>query len=222
MERRVYVGAVGAIFLGFAGCLTNDESSAPDGPKGNDDETSNGGDERNSGDEGATDFDPAVDVRTKLGRADPVSIEAEPEREYEYLEDDDAVHIEYDTGETSDIPFDEWGTLRALEAGAEYVRNIVGENDWKGVYVSQRLTESRYIDANSNESEFDRDFDVSISVDLVTTYARDGTKIREPSVEFDVVSNAIPRKIEVTMLFPERDYTAVFPIICHRSWGKED
>lgn len=47
-------------------------------------------------------------------------------------------------------------------------------------------------------------------------YDRNGDHVETPSVSWDALVDAVPRAIAVTMLFPERGYTAVLPVLCEQ------
>jgi len=46
---------------------------------------------------------------------------------------------------------------------------------------------------------------------------RDGEITIEPSVSFQAIVNPTPRTIDVTMLFPEREYSTILPAVCKRT-----
>jgi hypothetical protein len=226
--------------VGLAGCLANDGSSASDEPEnggeggGNgtdknnnessaNDESKDEGEEGNNGTDETNDFEPDIEEKIKLGQADPVSTEAEPEREYEYLEEDDAVLIEYNTGRTNRMPFDEWGTRRAVAAGADYIQQRLEQKEWGSeISFARGVVELTDLEGDVDESEFDRDIRLGIKLNYYIGYSRDGEKQFEPEVDFSKVVDATPRKIEVTMLFPEQEYTAVLPVICRRNVSQEE
>lgn len=203
MNRRRILSGIGVAFSSsFAGCLASDSLM------------------RGNGD----DFEPDVEPATRLGSAEQDSIEAKPEREYEYNEEHDTVHITYDSGRTNEMSFDEWGTRRATSAAESHIHSLLEKEQLleTGVSVGSGVAEVDELDENTSESEFDRAVSLGPIVRHSTLYSRDGTLIFEPEVEFETVVATTPRSIEVTMLFNEREYTAVLPVVCRRDWMQED
>ncbi|WP_226011030.1 hypothetical protein [Halomicrobium salinisoli] len=168
--------------------------------------------------------DPDFDPSYRLGGAPPAAVEAEPVQEYEYLPEEDRVRIQYDSGETTTHPFDEWGSMRAAEHAADHVASILDDESLLGDGVSVGwgrldLSEIDWAGERSTptEEEFDRDADFGPSVTHLHHYDRDGDLLSEPEVSFDSVVEATPRTTEVTVLFPELEYTATFPVLCERT-----
>lgn len=167
--------------------------------------------------------DPCADFESisRLGSAAGVSIEADPEREYEYLEDEDRVRYEYDHGGTNEMAFDEWGTRRATEVAASHVASVLDEKDLEesGIAVGYGTVDRDDLDGADGDpesTEFDRAIPFGVSVDHVTSYSRGGTRLTAPEIDFQSLVQATPKSITVTMRFDEREYTAVLPVICER------
>lgn len=211
MNRRTVLAVAGGMLsAGFAGCLDTSRLSR------------RGGDASES--ENAGEFEPDIEPETRLGGEEQVSIEAEPEREYEYIEADDSVRITYDSGRTNEMSFDEWGTRRATAAAASHVRSSL-ENDGllgTGVHVATGVAEVDALEDPADEPAFDRAIPLGVIVSHSTLYSRDGERRSEPDVAFDAVVAATPRSLEVTMSFEERPYTAVVPGFCRRVRKRED
>jgi hypothetical protein len=156
------------------------------------------------------------------GGAPPVSIEAEPEREYEYLEDEDRVRIEYDGGRTNEMSFDEWGTRRATSAAVDHVRARLDDEGLseEGIRVGEGVVDSDDLDGvdspASDPSASDRAVDLGVIVSHSRLYSREGELIAEPDVTFESVVDVVPRSIEATMSFEEREYTTVLPVLCKK------
>lgn len=214
MTRREFlVGAGSAISLAFAGCLSADNSDEPSSENESDDEV----------------FDPDVEPARRLGQGPGVSFEATPERAYEYLEASDRVQIRYDSGDTSVMAFDRWGTARATDHGADRLQSILNSKSLTGtgIGIGQGRVEVADIEVSSGEErptqdEFKRAAPLSPSVYHSHDYARDGSLISEPDVPFQRIIEETPRSMEITMLFPEKEYTAVLPAVCHRTWSKNE
>lgn len=171
----------------------------------------------------SSDFDPDIDPVTRLGGASSVSVEAEPIREYEYLEESDRVRIHYDSGQTSTMSFDEWGTRRATDHAADHVHTILTDESPTGTGISVGVGEVNLTDLDSTgtdqsatESAFEWDVNLGVTVSYEYLYSRDGDLISEPDISFQTVVDVTPRSAEVTMLFPQREYTAILPVVCRR------
>lgn len=170
------------------------------------------------------DFDP-VEPKERLGSADAISLEASPERGYEYHEADDSVTT--DSG--AEMPFDEWGTRRATAHASAAVRKrlaklsllVSGVSTGSGRTVLNSLDELEG-DDRPTEDDFDRDFAISPIVSHQHLYDRGGNLIREPEVPFERIVEETPRVAAVTMLFPEREYRAILPVVCQRRWIREE
>lgn len=227
MNRREFLGGAGIVVTSAAtGCLGDRPSSETAATNG-ENSTNNGNTDYMSSDQ--PDFEPDVEPSNRLGGASGISIEATPERDYEYLEDEDRVRIQYDSGRTNEMSFDEWGTRRATSAAADHIRAVLAgagllEN---GVNVGEGIVELSDLDEERDErapdpSEFDREVDLGPIVTHSRGYSRDGELLYEPAVEFETVVDATPQLIEVAMPFEEREYTAVLPIMCKKGWTRQD
>ncbi|WP_327053544.1 hypothetical protein [Halomicrococcus gelatinilyticus] len=169
-------------------------------------------------------FDPDVEPVERVGGAPPVSIEAEPEREYEYRPGSDSVRVEFDGGETATMPFDEWGTRRATDHAVDHVYSLLAEQSLAGTGVSVGQGEAvlSELDRTTAEDapsapELDRDAQFAPVVFHEHRYDRNGDLVSEPSVSFDAIVEATPRTVDVTVLFPEREYAATLPVVCQRT-----
>lgn len=164
------------------------------------------------------DVDPDIEVTTRLGTAQQVSIEADPDRRYQYHEDTDEVSA------TRRMPFDEWGTRRAVAHGASHLRTLFEDADvyGNGIRVSSGVAELADLDENVPEDQFARDFELAPIASHEHHYSRDGELRVEPEISFETMREVAPRSMAVTMLFEERDYTAVLPIFCRRTWLQDD
>jgi hypothetical protein len=172
----------------------------------------------------ANDFDPGIEPVTYLGDADPVSFNARPERRYESIDSNGMVQFRYNNGETDEMPFDEWATRRASDAARSYIIRLLDEHQIgnAGLSVGQSFGDLSEITGENDESEFKRAVPLSIVVGHYTMFSRQGAVIDKPTVEFDAVVPVTPRAATVTMVFPERTYTAVLPVVCQRGWAKDE
>ncbi|WP_117362710.1 hypothetical protein [Natrarchaeobaculum sulfurireducens] len=220
MNRRVLLGAIGTLSVTLTGCLS--ESGGESGDNSSLEQSNTDNDSSDSG-EFADDFNPGFEPKSKLGEGDLASIEAEPEREYEYIEEEDTVYIEYDRAGSTEMSFDEWGTRRAADAGSGHVRGVI-ENEGldSEILVETGVVELADISDDVDESMFIREIELGVIVNHETSYTADGTKLSEPAVDFEEVVEIVPRSVEVTMAFEERHYTAVLPVLCRRNWIQED
>ncbi|WP_152417971.1 hypothetical protein [Haloferax elongans] len=170
---------------------------------------------------------PKVEPISRLGGGSPVELSVQPEREYEYLETEDKVRVRYDHGSDT-TPFGEWGTLRATEHASRYVKTTLQEQSLlkTGVSVGMGIVKLDELTETSGEkpveSEFNRDREIGPIVSHMHHYSRDGTLLSSPAVSFDTLVKATPRTMEVTMEFPERDYTAILPVLCRKGWYQND
>jgi len=87
---------------------------------------------------------------------------------------------------------------------------VLSEIDWAGT------------SSPPTEDEFSRDAEFGTKVYHLHHYDRNGGLLNEPSVSFDDVVSATSRKIEITIVFSEREYTAVLPVLCHRGWKQNE
>lgn len=170
------------------------------------------------------DFDP-VESRRRLGAAAPITIDVNPERDYEYDADRDEVTT--DSGTT--MPFDEWGTRRATVHAADAVNEILDEASLLGEGISTGTGRADLDsldewagDGRPAETEFERDLEVAPIVFHQHHYDRKGSLISKPEVSFDRIVEETPRSAEVTVRFPEKAYRAVLPVVCRRLWIRNE
>ena len=223
MIRRTFLaGGIGSISLVSAGCLSGSASRSTT-------EENQEGDQK-QGEEGDTaEFDPDIEQATRLGDAAGISFEVAPEWEYEYREENDSVRIQYDSGGSGTMAFGKFGTLRAADHSSDRLQRILADSSLTGTGISTgwgRVKRSE-IEPSTNETtsaqeEFTRDAPVAPKVYHTHQYARDGSLVSEPAVPFVDLVEAVPRSMEVTMRFPERSYTAVFPVVCTKDWTKNE
>ena len=173
---------------------------------------------------GGDDFDP-VEPKERLGSGNPISLEADPERGYHYYEADDTVTT--DSG--AEMPFDEWGTRRATAHASDAVKEILLEQSLlvDGVTTGTGGTDLGSLDEwagddRPREEDFDRDLEISPIVAHQHHYDRDGNLISKPEIPFERIVEATPRAAEATVLFPERKYRAVLPVVCQRTWIRNE
>jgi hypothetical protein len=227
MYRRRFLGGVGILVSSAAGGCLGDRPRSETATTNGKDGTNNGNTDGTNSDQRG--FEPDVEPINRLGGTAVVSIEATPERDYEYLEDEDRVRIRYDSGRTNEMSFDEWGTRRATSAAADHVRTglddagVLGD----GVDVGVGVVELDDLDEGRSEraadpSEFDREVNLGPIVNHSRGYSREGELLYEPAVEFEAVVDATPRSVDVTMSFEEREYTAVLPVMCKKGWSRQD
>jgi hypothetical protein len=169
-------------------------------------------------------FDPDVEPVERLGAGSPVAIEAEPEHEYEYLAESNSVHVEYKYGDSETMPFADWGTRRAAVHAADHVHTLLRKESLIGTAISVDHGEAilTELDRTSTDDSppnpaLNRAVPVAPIVFHKHTYNRDGKITIEPSVSFQTIVNATPRTIDVTMLFPEREYSTILPVVCKRT-----
>lgn len=67
---------------------------------------------------------------------------------------------------------------------------------------------------------FKRDREIGPTVNHSTMYDRQGALVSSPKVAFEALVEATPRTMEVTMEFPEGEYTAILPVLCSKRWGQ--
>ena len=223
MIRRAFLAAgVSSISLVSAGCLF--DSASPPTAEGNQDRNETQDEEQET-----TEFNPDVEQMTRLGDASGISFEVAPEWEYAYLEESNSVRIQYDTGDSSTMAFETFGTLRAADHSSDRLRQILEDNSLTGTGVSTgwgrvelREIETSTHETTSAQEEFTRDVPVAPKVYHTHHFARDGSLISEPTVPFEDLVEAVPRSTEVTVRFPEQSYTAVFPVVCTKDWTKNE
>ena len=223
MIRRTFLaGGIGSISLVSAGCLSGSASRST--------AEENQGEEEKQGEEQApAEFDPDIEQVTRLGDAAGISFEVAPEWEYEYREENDSVRIQYDSGDSGTMAFGTFGTLRAADHSSERLQEIVEDNSLTGTGISTGWgrVEVSEIDISTNETalvqeDVTRDAPVAPKVYYSHHYARDGSLISKPDIPFADLVEVVPRSMAVTMLFPEKSYTAVFPVVCRKDWTKDE
>jgi len=218
MIRRAFLaGVVSSISLASTGCLSGSPSSSTEGT------------EQEQKKEQKDEFEPGIEQVMRLGGASGISFEEDPEWEYEYLEGSDRVRIQYDSGGSSTTAFGKFGTLRAADHCSDRLQRILEDNSLAGTGISAgwgrvELTE---IDSSTNETvtlrkEITRDAPMAPKVYHSHHYARDGSPISEPAVPFEDIVETVPKLMEITILFPEKRYTAVLPVVCTKEWYKDE
>lgn len=218
MTRRAFLaGVISSITLASAGCLTGPSITPTAEEKQQEDEQNN------------KEFNPDIEQVTRLGDAPGISFEMTPKREYEYLEESDRVRIQYDSGDSSTMPFGKFGTLRAVDHSSDRLQQILEDNSLTGTGIStgEGRVKSAEIDTSNSETapvraEFSRDVPRAPIVFHSHHYARDGSLISEPDITFEEIVATVPRSIDVTMRFPEKRYTAVLPGVCTKDWAKNE
>ncbi|RXK51771.1 hypothetical protein [Halorientalis pallida] len=205
MIRREFLAGLGAsVGVIYAGCLSPSSTQTEE-------------------------FTPDVEPTKRLGQAPGISFDAKPQEEYEYLEESDSVRIQYESGESSTFAFAWWGTARAAEHGADRLKRLLEDKSLTGTGISTGWgeTELAAIDVPTDEDpptqeEFKRGPPLCPKVRHLHHYARDGSLISKPDVSFSRIVEATPRSMEITMLFPEKAYTAVLPVVCSRTWQRNE
>lgn len=205
VNRRTFLAGLGASScLTSAGCLSTPSPSTT-----------------------TEEFNPDVEPTTRLGTAPGISFEATPERDYEYLEESNRVRILYDSGDTSTVDFETWGTGRAASHAADRLHRLLEEKSLTGTGINIGKGRVELVDIDvpaggdpPTQEEFTRGAPVCPQVFHFHHYARDGSLISKPEVSFQKLVDASPRSMEVTMLFPEKEYTAVLPVACSRTWQR--
>jgi len=218
MNRRAFLGGViSSISLVSAGCLAAPPTTPTEEEKQQDSEQNKEG------------FNPAIEQVTRLGDAPGISFEVTPEREYVYLEEDDRVKIQYDSGGSSTMSFREYGTLRAVDHSSDRLKQILEDNSLTGTGISTGQGRMKLSDIDTPDgeaappqAEFSRDAPIAPKVFHTHHYARDGSLISEPDIAFEEIVATVPRSMEVTMLFPEKEYTAVLPCVCTKDWQQNE
>lgn len=167
---------------------------------------------------GGDDFDP-IESKKELGATPGISIEVEPDRNYEYLEESDEIRFGW-SGET--MPMGEWGTERAAEEAADTVNDHLRENGIQDKYIGPGVNEVDRFDiedagGDPDDGEFERDRPLGVTVQHTYTYERDGSLHSKPAIPFTDVVSATPRSVAVTIHLPDYQYRAVLPVVCWRT-----
>lgn len=162
-------------------------------------------------------FDP-VESKQRLGAAPRISIEVEPDREYEYLQDSDEVRFGW-SGET--MPMGDWGTERAAEEAADAVGGHLRENDIQDEHISSSVNEVDRFDieeagGDPEDGEFERDRSLGVTVQHIYTYDQDGALHSKPEIPFEDVVAVTPRSAAVAIQLSDYEYRAVLPVVCWR------
>lgn len=170
---------------------------------------------------------PPFEAVTEPGAGQPVSLEVEPTREYTYVPEDDAVRYETTGPErvthAKRMPFEEWGTRRANEHAYQRLNSRLDEEfpDRQLVRTAMghlpvwELTSGKN-SAERSDLEFKRAVEIGLKVLYYHVYDHNGDRVETPHVSWDALVNSVPRAIELTMLFPEREYTAILPVLCEQ------
>lgn len=164
------------------------------------------------------DFDP-VESKKRLGEGRGISIEVEPDRDYEYLEESDEIRFAW-SGETR--PMGEWGTERAADEAADAVDGHLRENGIQDEHISSGVNEVDRFDIEAaggdpDDVEFERDLALGVTVQHAYTYDRDGALHSKPEIPFEDVVAVTPRSVGVTIHLPDHEYRVVLPVVCWRS-----
>ncbi|WP_336364430.1 hypothetical protein [Halalkalicoccus salilacus] len=158
-----------------------------------------------------------------------ISIEVEAKREYEYLKDEDQVRIEYDNGRTNEMSFEEWGMREATSAAADHVRRLL--TDERLIEESIHVGEGRVDLDDFDEGIDNRTTDESVAaktadIGVIVSYRRlvsqEGEVIADPTIDFRTVADILPQFVEATVLFDEREHTAVLPVVCKKEEIEQD
>ena len=170
-------------------------------------------------------FDP-IEPKKRLGSAAPLAVEIEPDREYEYVESSHEVRFAW-SGETR--PMDEWGSTRAGEHAADVVQH---ELDAAGVLGEQVGVSSESVNLSTLDdwqgserpraTEFEGSLDRGTVVSHLYHYERDGSVYQKPAVAFDRLVEVTPRSVEVTLQLPEYAHDVVLPVVCNRTWIRNE
>lgn len=174
-------------------------------------------------------FEPDIDEQKQLGEASGISFEVEPNRDYEYMEESNQVRIHFDGGDSTTMPFETFGVRRAAHHGSDQLEQILEANsvDGTGIGTGQGRVNLTEIDESPNgedslREEFNHDPLWGPKVYHTHYYTRNGRLQTEPAVPFEDIVAVVPRYMEVTVLFPERSYTVRLPVICKKSWSKDE
>jgi hypothetical protein len=169
-------------------------------------------------------FDP-VEPKTRLGRGDPITLEGDPAREYEYLESTDEVRT--DSGVT--MSFGAWGTQRAAAHASDAIATRLAAGGYRGggISVGTGTVSLAELDEwageeRPREAEFERDGELAPIVLYQYHYDREGELLSKPGIDFETLVGATPRSATVTVHFPERDYRAVLPVVCDMFWIRNE
>ena len=231
MKRRALLSTAGtALVLGLSGCASdsvpvsqsNSETQSPSPPSSRgtrDSETPH----RTS--QTYRPVEPPFEPIIRLGGASSATISAEPVREYEYLDGENEVRVQYNS-DSDTIPFDEWGTLWATDHASQYVRDRLREKSLleEAVFVAGGIVDLDELTETSanppSESMFERDREIGPTVNHSTMYDRQGALVSSPEVAFEALVEATPRTMEVSMKVPEGEYTAILPVLCSKRWAQ--
>lgn len=218
-RRKLIIGTGLASIPTISGCIDNNANAADEN---NDDQSSENDDRENNNGDGSIDLD--SEATQVLGAAPSISIESEPDRDYDYLKDEDRVQIQYDGGGTDEMPFDEWGTRQATSAAADHILTLLDEEGVlkEGIRVGEAIFDLDDLEDNSEESPDSTEFERDVDIGPVVSYLEDDSKDDEIEVEFETVVESTPRSIEVSMLFDEGEYTAILPVMCMKGQVEED
>jgi len=201
MSRREFlVGATSLVCLTSAGCLSR-----------------------------SREFDPDVDVKMQLGEASGISFEVEPDLDYEYLEESDEVRIYFEDSDSNTLPFETFGVLRAADHGSDRLEQILETNSVAGTGIGTGwgrvdLTEINTgpNGADSLQDEFSQDPLWAPNVSHTHYYTRNGRLNTEPEVPFEEIVAVVPRSMKITVLLSEKSHSVLLPVICKKSWHKDE
>lgn len=211
MRRRRVLSGVGVFgVIATAGCLSGTAPSS-------------------RGEQDSSEFDPNIEQRIQLGGASKSAFEVAPKDDYEYLEEQGEIRIEYGSGDTSTMSFGRYGTHQAIDHGGDRLQSLLNSESMTGTGISvgqgifeiSDLTTSRAEDSSLSE-EIKRDAQLAPQVFHSHHYARDGSLISEPSVSFQEIVETVPRMMDITINFPEQQYQAVLPVVCEKGWYQNE
>lgn len=196
MRRRTILSSTGAALSSiFSGCSAISRPSS----EGRDTDES---DTRSNTDSEDTDtVESDVGSSLQLGATQPVSIVAEPEREFE---------------PDSDGPFDEWLTKRAGFAGASHVHSLLEDEGLMeaAIHVGPHTVELDDLGGQADELELERAIPIGVVVRQTPGFLQGGERVGKPKIEFAKLVEAAPRSIEVTMTVDDGEHTVVLPVVC--------
>lgn len=219
MRRRTFLGGIG--LASIAGCV---ESNGD----GSNDETKNG--EEHSQEREEDEFDPDIESQYSRGGAEPVELEFEPHEptfeltpeDHEYDESERTVHIEYPTGRSGEMDFEEFGRSRSRRAVVRDLRQRFEREELD----NRAVTASHIPETHGGrlrQIELDIDFgayDIIIEVSHTTMFDDNENIVYEPEISFEELVDLVPTRYDTETVFGGYEYSASIIVICHRSWGQ--
>jgi predicted small lipoprotein YifL len=177
--------------------------------------------------DGPIELDPPFEEQARLGEAPAMSFEVEPTHEYMYLPEEHAVRYETSGPQhvthEEQLSFAEWGTRRATHHAYERLQSLLEtefpDHDlittWMGSLPVWEIADGT-TEPQTPESEFKRAVELGLKVEYYHVYDANGELRRTPDIPWKTLIATVPRTMDVTMLFPERRYTAILPVQCRR------